>query len=178
MSRTARQRSGSCQDIHITNLKGDPALGNTVSNHVMRVENVNGLWIDRSSISGDLNQIIMHFTSSGSTTIDTVVVSDTLLKDGLTGIRAGEGTVSNAIFRTTIFDKLQSVAVQLETAPGCDLANWQFDGCWYHSLNYGILIDQRAGGAIRRVSLTGGTMDSAAIPVTILGGAQVTRTGI
>jgi len=171
--------AGSVEDAHFVNVKADPCgSGNTVSPDVLRFENFNGAWFVDCSISGALNQVLMHFTCEGTTTIDTLFVANCLFKDGLTGVRAGDGTASNAIFNGTIFDKIESVAVHLETKPDRDLTNWQFDGGWYHSVNFGMIFDQRAGGHIVRASVTGGSMDRANTPFTILGGADVRRTGI
>ncbi len=106
------------------------------------------------------------------------VTGATLFKDCRTAVRAGEGTVSNVYFGQTIFDKCQTAAVQLETVPGADLTNWQFDGCWVYSLGYGYIFNRSAGGAIVRASVTGGSIDNAPIPWTALGNPDVRRTGV
>ena len=170
--------AGSCEDVHMVNVKSDSAGDNVVSPDAMRIENVNGLWMTRCSISGQLNQTILKFTSSGTTTTDTVVITDCLFKDGRTAIRAGDGTVSNVLFRGAIFDKCQESAVQLETKPGADLTNWQFDGCWVYSLGFGYIFNRSAGGAIIRASVTGGSIDNAPTPFTLSGNPDVRRTGI
>ncbi len=174
---------GSCEDIHLVNIKGDPAGdnwygGQPISRSVVGIDNVNGLWIDRCSLSGELNQVALHFNARGTTTIDTVVVSNTLLKDFSAGVRAGEGTASNVMFNHVLFDKIQSVAVHLETQGTTQLTNWQFDGCWYHSAVIGILAYTNNGGSIIRSSIVGGSMDNAPHPFLLYAPADIKRYGI
>lgn len=175
----------SCEDVHLVNIKGDGAPdnwygGQPISRAVIRVDNVNGLTIHRSNISGSnsMNQTGIHFNARGTTTIDTVYISHSLFKDFAVGVRAGEGTASNVMFDHVNFDKIESVAVHMETVPGVKLTNFQFDGCWYHSKHVGVLASASSGGEIIRGSINGGSMDQAPHPFLLYAPADVRRTGI
>lgn len=175
----------SCEDVHLVNVKGDGAPdnwygGQPISRAVVQIDNVNGLTIHRSSISGSpsINQTGIHFNARGATTIDTVTVAHTLFKDLAVGVRAGEGTASNVMFDHVFFDKIEIVAAHLETVPDAKLTNWQLDGCWYHSNNLGVLASASSGGDIIRGSINGGSMDKAPHPFLLYAPVDVRRTGI
>lgn len=172
----------SCEDIHVDNVKMDPAPetfheGQGVGGGVICIENVNGLWVRGCSISGVGSQIGLMFTCAGTTTVDTMTVSDTLIKDCLSGVRAGGGTASNVLFSSVYFDKCASVGLHLETAPDRELRNWSFDGCWVHSAKYGYIVDGRQG-AITRCRVTGGMIDAAPVPFAVHGPVDFARFGI
>ena len=173
----------SCEDIHFVNVKADPAPDNwyqsqPIARSVVRIDNVNGLFMERCSISGATNQVAVHFNARGTTTIDTVYISHSLFKDFAVGVRAGEGTASNVMFDHVNFDKIESVAVHMETGPGTKLTNFQFDGCWYHSKHVGVLASASSGGEIIRGSINGGSMDNAPHPFLLYAPVDVRRTGI
>lgn len=168
-----------CLNVRLEGVKANPApeafhAGERVAESLIRIENVSGLWIEGCMLDAVDSQVGFHFTCRDTVTVDTVHVGGgTLLKDCLTGVRAGDGTASNVFFEGTIFDECTSVGVHLETRPDRELKNWQFTNCWYHSDNFGIIADCRAGGRFTRLTIDGGTMDAARVPFAFAGGVKV-----
>ncbi len=149
--------AASCEDIHIEGVKSDPGYG--VSGPVIDIANVNGLWIERGcNLSGRGNQVGYLFSNQGAVTIDTVTIIGSLMKDCLTALRAGAGTVSNVQILGGYYDMCQSVGIHLETVPNVELNRWTLNTPWINSNNYGIIASTSGGGHIRDLKIIAPTI--------------------
>lgn len=159
--------AGSCEDVRFFDVKGSAASESYTGDEpdaksIFQVENVNGIWVESSNVDGVHSQHVFHFTCRGQVTVDTVRINNNVFKDNRTGIRAGDGTVSNLIASGNFFDKCQLAVVQLESEPDTALTRWRFaDDNWYYSEQFLGIVAQRPGGRISGVSFGDGLIEKA-----------------